>query len=232
MGRLDHIPRPLVWPFRFGCHRAPLQQPRLGPCPARRPGSDPAGPDPSGADPADPSRPSASRCRPRRAASPGFVWHPDGTRSRLLPRDRTSGGPVIPLLAEPSLGYNQSSSAAENECRLSDRSREGGGEREAAKSEKPRNRQEVAVVPEHQDGDGENPVAAIAEEIATYRSRPPELLAHEGQFVLIKGDQIIGFFDDDSEAIREGYCRFAIAPFLVKRVAASERVVYIPNVVL
>ena len=83
-------------------------------------------------------------------------------------------------------------------------------------TEKPRNGQAVSVVLDQLHGDGENSVAAIAEEIATYRSQLSELLAYEGQFVLIKGDKVIGFFDDASEAIREGYRRFGIVPFLVK----------------
>ncbi len=76
-------------------------------------------------------------------------------------------------------------------------------------------------------------VEAIAEEIATYKARRLEMAAeHEGEFVLIKGTEIGGFFPDDSSATREGYRRFGFVPFLVKQVAATERVIYIPNVVL
>jgi hypothetical protein len=76
-------------------------------------------------------------------------------------------------------------------------------------------------------------VEAIAEEIATYRARLPEMVReHEGEIVLIKGTDVVGFFPDDSSAEWEGYRRFGIAPFLVKRVVANERVVYIPNVVI
>jgi hypothetical protein len=99
-------------------------------------------------------------------------------------------------------------------------------------SERPGNGQSVKASPGPEIGEVENPVAAITEEIATYRSRLPELLAHEGQFVLIKGDRVIGFFDNSSEAIREGYRRFGPVPLLVKRITASERVVYFPNVVV
>ncbi len=90
----------------------------------------------------------------------------------------------------------------------------------------------MGAVPAHPNGSGEDPVAEIAQEIATYRSRLPELLAHEGEFVLIKGDQVIGFFGEASAAIREGRRRFGLVPILVKRITAIEPVVYIPNVVL
>ena len=61
----------------------------------------------------------------------------------------------------------------------------------------------------------------------------PELVRdHDGEYVLIKGTEIIGFFADDASAMREGYRRFGIVPLLVKRITANERVIYIPNVVL
>jgi hypothetical protein len=90
----------------------------------------------------------------------------------------------------------------------------------------------VDAVPPQRNGEREDPVAEIAQEIATYRARLPELLAHEGEFVLIKRDQIIGFYSDQSEAIREGYRRFGMVPMVVKRITAIEPVVYFPNVVL
>jgi hypothetical protein len=81
-------------------------------------------------------------------------------------------------------------------------------------------------------GEGEDAFAALAEERATYRDRLPELMReHEGQFVLIKGQNVVGVFCDRSAALREGYRRFGIVPFLVRQVTASEPVVYLPNVV-
>ena len=42
----------------------------------------------------------------------------------------------------------------------------------------------------------------IAVEIATYKARLPELLTREGEYVLIKGDQVIGFFKTSRAAVR------------------------------
>ena len=76
-------------------------------------------------------------------------------------------------------------------------------------------------------------VAALAEEIATYRRCLPELLReHEGEFVLIKGTEIAGIFPDRSAGLREGYRRFGIVPLLVRQIAASDPAVYLPNVVI
>jgi hypothetical protein len=73
---------------------------------------------------------------------------------------------------------------------------------------------------------------ALAGDIATYRAHLAEMAKdHEGQYVLIRESQIIGYFRNRSRAIREGYRRFGIVPFLVKEVTATERVIYLPNVV-
>jgi hypothetical protein len=75
-------------------------------------------------------------------------------------------------------------------------------------------------------------LALLADEMATYRDHLPELLpGREGQYVLIKGPEVVGVFHDRSEALREGYQRFGVVPFLVRQIAASEPAVYLPNVV-
>jgi hypothetical protein len=75
-------------------------------------------------------------------------------------------------------------------------------------------------------------LAAIAEEIATYREHLPKLVCeHPGRFVLIKGTDILGTFSERSVALQEGYRRFGAVPFLVRQIADPEPVVYLPNVV-
>jgi hypothetical protein len=92
--------------------------------------------------------------------------------------------------------------------------------------------QRVSAADDEEEDDADVSVAALAEEIATYRSRLPELLReHEGQFVLIKGAEIAGIFPDRSAALREGYRRFGVVPLLVRQIAPSEPAVYLPNVV-
>lgn len=77
----------------------------------------------------------------------------------------------------------------------------------------------------------ENALAFLAEEMATFRVQLPELIErHEAEYVLIKGTQVVGLFHDRSQALREGYRRFGVAPFLVRQITASETVVYLANV--
>jgi hypothetical protein len=88
-------------------------------------------------------------------------------------------------------------------------------------------------LPGEEDRSAEVALAAIAEEITTYRNHLPHLVREQaGRFVLIKGADILGIFPDRSAALREGYRRFgAVAPFLVRQIADPEPVVYLSNVV-
>jgi hypothetical protein len=87
-------------------------------------------------------------------------------------------------------------------------------------------------VPEVEDRSPERALASMAEEITTYRNHLPQLLREQaGRFVLIKGAEILGTFPDRSTALREGYRRFGVVPFLVRQIVDPEPVVYLPNVV-
>jgi hypothetical protein len=55
---------------------------------------------------------------------------------------------------------------------------------------------------------------------------------HEGEYVLIKGDTVEGFYKSRDEALAVGYSRFGIGPLLVKQVSPSEPIYNIPNAVL
>jgi hypothetical protein len=80
-------------------------------------------------------------------------------------------------------------------------------------------------------GKSEAVLAVSAGEMATYREHLPELLRRqEGQFILITGTDVLGVSPDGSAAMREGYHRFGIVPFLVRQIAASEPAVYLSNV--
>lgn len=68
---------------------------------------------------------------------------------------------------------------------------------------------------------------ALEQELATYQKNLNDWTEHEGQYVLIKGDQVIGFFSSYDDAIREGYERFKLTPFLVKVVSSLEQVHFV-----
>ncbi len=65
---------------------------------------------------------------------------------------------------------------------------------------------------------------ALRREIATYRRELPNLLSegHEGQFVLIQGDSIIGVWDTFSDAYDAGTDRFGLGTFLAQPVDSRD----------
>jgi hypothetical protein len=56
-------------------------------------------------------------------------------------------------------------------------------------------------------------------ELKTYEANRRELLGKaRGKFVLIKDSDLIGIFDTELDAIRQGYQRFGNVPFLVNEI--------------
>jgi hypothetical protein len=60
-------------------------------------------------------------------------------------------------------------------------------------------------------------------ELKTYEQHRDELLGTaKGKFVLIHGEEIIGTYESQMDAIAEGYRRFGNVPFLVKQIVEIE----------
>jgi hypothetical protein len=55
---------------------------------------------------------------------------------------------------------------------------------------------------------------------------------HDREYVLIKGDEVVGFYETRDAALAVGYTRFGVVPLLVKEVTSSEPVHHIPNILL
>lgn len=73
----------------------------------------------------------------------------------------------------------------------------------------------------------------LQKELTTFKKKKKELLSEaKGQFVLIKGNEIIDTFKSYEDALSEGYKRFGNEPFLVKEISAVEEVNYFtrPNI--
>jgi len=72
---------------------------------------------------------------------------------------------------------------------------------------------------------------ALEREIKTYKSKLPELLAHEGKFVLIHNEELCEeFFESFEDAVTAGYEKFELSPFLVKQIWAVEPVHFVGHV--
>ena len=67
-----------------------------------------------------------------------------------------------------------------------------------------------------------------AEELRTYQEHLEELLQRaRGRFVLIKGSEIAGLYDDKEEALNEGYRRYRLQGFFVQRIQKELDTYYI-----
>lgn len=67
------------------------------------------------------------------------------------------------------------------------------------------------------------------EEMAYYNQHRQDFLSKcEWKYVLIKGSELLGTFNDAQEAYTEGLQRFGNVPFLIKQVLRKEQVQQIP----
>ena len=71
-----------------------------------------------------------------------------------------------------------------------------------------------------------NPAMALEKELATFQRELPNLLAEEGKFVVIFGDELVGTYTSYEDALKVGYEKFGLKPFLVKKIQALEQVHY------
>lgn len=67
-------------------------------------------------------------------------------------------------------------------------------------------------------------IQMLEKELKAYQKALPELTADEGKFVVIKDDEVAGVFDTYEDALKVGYSKFGLDPFLVKQISQGERI--------
>ena len=72
---------------------------------------------------------------------------------------------------------------------------------------------------------------ALETELATYKANLSSLLEKQGKYVLIHGADVVDTFAAYEDAIKDGYRRFKLEPFLVKQIQAIEKVQFITRYV-
>ena len=72
---------------------------------------------------------------------------------------------------------------------------------------------------------------ALEKELAVYHKKLPELTESEGKFVLIHDEDLVDVFTSYEDAIKAGYSRFGLEPFLVKQIHALEQAQFISRFV-
>jgi len=72
---------------------------------------------------------------------------------------------------------------------------------------------------------------ALERELSVYRKKLPELAGDEGKYVLIHGDELVDAYGTYEDALKEGYRRFGLEPFLVQQIQAAQQVQFISRLV-
>ena len=77
----------------------------------------------------------------------------------------------------------------------------------------------------HYDAYFRDSTLELSKEIQTYHDHVhvAEWAEHDGQFVLICGSEVVGFYDAYEKTLTEGYTRFGMVPFLVKKVLSGDQ---------
>ncbi|MBK8267029.1 MAG: retroviral-like aspartic protease [Planctomycetes bacterium] len=65
---------------------------------------------------------------------------------------------------------------------------------------------------------------ALEKEIATYKRELPNLTGQDGKFALVYQDEMGGIFDTYDDALKTGYEKYGLEPFMVKRIESVEQV--------
>jgi hypothetical protein len=68
---------------------------------------------------------------------------------------------------------------------------------------------------------------ALEHELKTYESNVALWTDHAGKFVLIHEDEIVDFFAAYEDALKAGYQKFGLEPFLVKQINAVGAIQYV-----
>jgi hypothetical protein len=64
----------------------------------------------------------------------------------------------------------------------------------------------------------------LKKELETYKKILPSLLDRAGHYALIKEVDLIDVFASYEDALKEGYKRFGVTPFLVKQIEVTQSI--------
>jgi hypothetical protein len=73
---------------------------------------------------------------------------------------------------------------------------------------------------------------ALEKELQTYEAHVAEWADQNGKFVLIHGDEVADFFAAYEDALKAGYQKYGLEPFLVKQINAVGAVQHITRHIL
>ena len=72
---------------------------------------------------------------------------------------------------------------------------------------------------------------ALRTEVKAFDKLLPELLKDAGKFALIHGSDLAGVYSSYEDALKIGYEKYGVTPFLVRRIAQTEQVGFVSRMV-
>ena len=67
------------------------------------------------------------------------------------------------------------------------------------------------------------------QEIEVFKANLTEWVAeHAGQFVLIKGKEVVGFFSTYADAVERGYDQYGLEGFFVRQISVVQQIQFMP----
>ena len=73
----------------------------------------------------------------------------------------------------------------------------------------------------------------LEKELKIYQENLPEWnKVHSGKIVLIKGDDVVGFFDTFETALNEAAQKYGLDSYLIRRVALEQEEIVVPALTL
>ena len=72
----------------------------------------------------------------------------------------------------------------------------------------------------------ERKIDPLEKELKVYQDNLPALLSEEGKFALIVGSELVGVYSAYEDALKVGYQKAKLAPFLVKKISSTESAMY------
>ena len=70
-------------------------------------------------------------------------------------------------------------------------------------------------------------MSVLERELKTYQRELPNLLKHEGKYVLISQDEVLGVYKSFERALKNACERLGLIPVLIKQIQAVEKPIYL-----
>lgn len=72
----------------------------------------------------------------------------------------------------------------------------------------------------------------LSAEVQAFEKMLPELMKHAGKFALIHGNTLAGVYTAYEDALKIGYEKYGVTPFLVRKIAQTQHIAFISRMIV